>query len=496
MVFKQGLKHRHLLLVLGLAVGLSGCDASKPTTVPSQMVELAASPAPASIEHATADGPHDAPTFRIPHRLTRFDIATPNSLLYQRQVQAAITGEQVANWTGIPELIDVVGSWIKPYLEAPQIATLIHEAFPVGGEPAMEPVRELVADCARVLHIEPPQIFIRNSAQTVAYVVEIDSGKRACLVLTSGLLNLYENRPAELRFIVGRELGHFACGHAGDRRKAFGLFLALQQISLRIVPDDAQQVLPALAFGRMMSYFREIEFSADRAGLLCCQNPQVAYDALLRQLSGLRADSTWIDPSDEGFDVERYLKEIEYWENRPFVQFLQAIQKYSASSPFVPDRVARLKHWADSGEYQRILERTADTSPDPHQIVTVRTIQVFDVAENNADVNPYVVAHLADAKWFTSGSVTGRKSARWTKLDQTRGLQDGEPIFVEVWSDGWFDTLLGGCVVYPRRSDANESGVSVLQVPIDWNWTQRTGTVRQGYATVEVQFSTRAQDPS
>lgn len=218
----------------------------------------------------------------VPARLTVYDIATRRELLYRRQIASAITGNSVSEWLVLDGLEAQLGAWIAPFVEASRISTAISNSFPIGTQEPTRKLDELVHDCARVLGLKKPEVFVRNSPFTVAYVTVVDG--RPMLTLTSGLPSLYDGRPRELRFVVGRELGRIKLGHVDERTKAYAIFTALQSVNLAVVPDRYQLALPTLALGRLMSAFREMEFSADRAGLLCCQDTDVAFQAMLRQL--------------------------------------------------------------------------------------------------------------------------------------------------------------------------------------------------------------------
>jgi Zn-dependent protease with chaperone function len=156
--------------------------------------------APAVTLHAGDPG-------RATGHITRYDIATRDDLLLSHLVAPAMVGD-IEQWSrqllgGLP---GQVGDWVSQFLDATAMANLITQAFPVEGQPALRPVDDLVADCAAILGVAKPDVYVRNSPQTLIYTVQ--AGGRSYLVLTGALLNLFEGRPDELRFVVGRELGH------------------------------------------------------------------------------------------------------------------------------------------------------------------------------------------------------------------------------------------------------------------------------------------------
>ena len=256
-----------------------------------------------------------------------------------------------------------VGDWVTQFIDATKMANIITQAFPVEGQPALKPVDDLVAECARTLGVDKPAVYVRNSPQTLIYTVQ--AGGQYHLVITSALLNLFEKRPGELKFVVGRELGHIKCGHPELKRKAYAVLSAIQGINTAVVPDRYQDVLPLLALGRLLTWCRESEFSADRAGLLCCGEPKVAYEAIMRLQHGLRADSPWIDPDAKGFDPQAVIRSFQDWQYQPFVKFILYIKQQPLEHPYYQERLAMLKVWADTGRLPRDPRSTRCTGEGP-----------------------------------------------------------------------------------------------------------------------------------
>lgn len=428
----------------------------------------------------------------VPSLVTVYDIATPRELSYRRHAVPFIAGSSVSEWTLWEGLTDAVGTWITPVIEANRIASTIADSFPVGEQEAARKINSLVDDCARVLGLKKPQVFIRRSPYVRAYVTEV--GGQPMLTLTSGLLALY-NTPQELRFVVGRELGRVKCGHVEERTKAEAVFMAFHGVNLAVVPDECQNVLPTLALGWLMSFYREMEFSADRAGLLCCQDLDTAHQAMLRDLHGLPIDSPWLE--DVKFDPQKYLKAMEYWERKPLVAFIQNIRQYSASTPFIRERIAELTVWAQQGTYREILARVKGSGPDLDQLVTIKSIEIRNVADHDTDVNPYLAVYSNDKKLFETSCAKGMRSVRWTGINQTRAILDHQPIFIEIWNSCWGrDTLIGGFVVYPSNPSPGKHGQQVVRSALEWDWKERATTSRQGFGEVVLEFSSRAKDPT
>lgn len=441
---------------------------------------------------------------RVGGHVTPYDLATPGDLLLAHLVAPAAAGD-VPDWSktllgGHP---GQVGAWVEQYLDATALAGVITEAFPVEGQPALRPLAALVADCARTLGVEGPAVHVRN--HPLARIYAARSGGRHHLVLTSGLLNLFEGRPEELKFVVGRELGHIKCGHAELRCKAYAILSALQAINAAVVPDRYQAALPTLALGRLFTWCREAEFTADRAGLLCCGEPGPAYGAIMRLQHGLRADSRWIDPAAEGFDPRAVIRQFREWQYQPFVRFVLDLKEQPLDHPYYQERLAMLRDWAETGAYRDLLRRRVD--PSAGRLIEVVLIRAFELAPQGQAADPYVVVTDGGRQLLKTRYAAAAREAEWTGfratdagVDQPRSFRDGQPLFFEVWdADYGDDAFLGGFVVYPRSRDASPGADGELLAEytarILWDWRDARAVSRAGHARVRVRF-TRREGPA
>lgn len=431
--------------------------------------------------------------YQRPSHLTRYDIATRDELRLGYHLRPLVSGDLAAGWPVLEGVEDQLGEWSTQFLAAPRIANTITEAMPINGQPALRQIDSLVADCAEILHVEKPKVYVRNHPFTNAYVKR--AGQANFLVLTSGLLDLYEDAPEELRFVVGHELGHLKCEHLKLRDAAYGLLTAVQSVNLAVVPDRYQAVPPTLGLGRFFTWSREAEISADRAGLLCCQDPQTAYNALQRLLSGLGAESSWIDPESPDFDAEAVIEQYRVWQNEPFVKFVMHIKRFSAQAPFIPERVAALKSWADAGLYRRILARSEPKSASGDQLVVFQKIEVSGLAPEGETVDPYVIVFGEDEQLFKTPAISSTRAATWREFALSHRCADGQPFFFEIWDANTFDdTLLGGFAIYPANPEHDQKrGRTRYTTSIVWDWEQRSSRTRDGVANVEVEFRKRAK---
>ncbi|WP_435747225.1 M48 family metallopeptidase [Nocardioides sp. SYSU DS0663] len=162
------------------------------------------------------------------------------------------------------------------------------------------------------------------------------------IVLTSGLVDLLDEE--ELRFVLGRELGHAISGHA--------VYQTLLQRLIRLsgvmafVPIGGLGVRAIVA--ALHEWSRKSELSADRAGLLATQDPASALRVHMKLASGGRL---------EDLDATSFLAQgreyLDAGDLRDSVLKLLLIE--NQTDPFAVVRAAELRRWVDSGEYTRIL---------------------------------------------------------------------------------------------------------------------------------------------
>ncbi|MEL6850567.1 MAG: M48 family metallopeptidase, partial [Bacteroidota bacterium] len=126
-----------------------------------------------------------------------------------------------------------------------------------------------------------PQLYIHLEDKIQSF----SSGeKRRIVVISSGAVDLLTEE--ELLFLIGREIGHIKSNHVVYRMMAESLQLVSQIISEMTLGIGNLLSMPLKV--ALMHWYRLSEFTADRAGLLVCQNPEVAGQAFLK-MAGLPA---------------------------------------------------------------------------------------------------------------------------------------------------------------------------------------------------------------
>ncbi|NNE72297.1 MAG: M48 family metallopeptidase, partial [Acidimicrobiales bacterium] len=160
------------------------------------------------------------------------------------------------------------------------------------------------------------------------------------IVLNSSTIEILDQDQVEA--VIGHEVGHILSGHAVYRT----MMIILLQFSFTRYPLAGVAVRPILY--ALLEWSRKAELSCDRAGLLATQDPEVSLSTLMRMAGGSRGEELNLD--------EFIAQSDEYREGG---DLLDGIYKFMAmlgtTHPFAVVRVAELRDWIDSGEYERIL---------------------------------------------------------------------------------------------------------------------------------------------
>ena len=143
-------------------------------------------------------------------------------------------------------------------------------------------VYQMGCDCARILGIGIPNIYIVNDQTLNAYTIGTDDIE-PLIVIHSGL---YERvTPGELRCVIGHECGHIQNQH--------GIYDMLKQILVAAGTSAAGllsvQLMNLMTQGvqfLLNAWSRAAEVTCDRAGMICSERVEDAYSVNAKLLYG------------------------------------------------------------------------------------------------------------------------------------------------------------------------------------------------------------------
>ena len=197
-------------------------------------------------------------------------------------------------------------------------------------------------DACRILDLPAvPDMYIEWGYNINACTV---GSEHPIIILNSGLMDLCDDE--EIMFVIGHEVGHVKSNHM-----LYHMMAQVVNIFIDSIPGGsivAGGLQYALYYWNRMS-----EFTADRAGLLCCQNPEAMARAFIK-MSGLPVREYANIRTDTFLQQARDFKTLDYDAMNKVVKFISIADE---SHPWTVMRSAELLKWIDSGEYGRFVSR-------------------------------------------------------------------------------------------------------------------------------------------
>lgn len=157
-------------------------------------------------------------------------------------------------------------------------------------------------DCARRLGIGIPNIFISTSSEMNAFTYASDSTSPV-IVLYTGIID--RMTPGELKCVIAHECGHIHNRHLVYQRVISNL-LSSGKGSLGLVFSVANIAL-------MQFWTRAAEITADRAALICADDPRDALNVQAKLLSGGTINAQF----QQEFDLNALREQMEVTFNNP-----------------------------------------------------------------------------------------------------------------------------------------------------------------------------------
>ncbi|MGW7360547.1 M48 family metallopeptidase [Streptomyces sp. NPDC054802] len=202
-------------------------------------------------------------------------------------------------------------------------------------------LNDMLRDACYILDLDKvPAMYVTQDPRPNAMCIGLDE---PIIVLTTGLVELLDEE--EMRAVVGHEVGHALSGHSVYRT----ILLFLTGLALKVAWIPLGNVAIMAIVTALREWFRKSELSADRAGLLVGQDLQASMRGLMKIAGGNHLHE---------MNVDAFLKQAEEYEAGGDLRdsVLKILNVLPRSHPFTTVRAAELKLWAESREYQRILD--------------------------------------------------------------------------------------------------------------------------------------------
>ena len=201
-------------------------------------------------------------------------------------------------------------------------------------------IYEYLEYACKILDVKQiPELYIEWGYNINACTV---GAENPIIVINSGLIDLCDDD--EIMFVIGHELGHIKSNHMLYHMMAQVLNIIVSMIPFGDVASAPLQY--ALYYWNRMS-----EFTADRAGLLCCQNKDAAIRAFMK-MAGMPIKQYDDMHYDTFIQQAKDFKLLDYDGMNKVVKLISIADE---SHPWTVMRAAELLNWIDSGEYNKYV---------------------------------------------------------------------------------------------------------------------------------------------
>lgn len=226
-------------------------------------------------------------------------------------------------------------------------------------------IYEVLEDTCEILNLKTtPDFYVRHDNYTSqlqavpnnlqGMTIGVDN---PMIAISAECIDSFSNE--ELLFVLGCEIGRIKSQHI--LYKEISLLLPMASAILGGVTfgiNFTEPIVQGLSVA-LFQWYRWSEFTADRAGLLACQDLNAAMMAMAK-IAGL--PRKYFDSFDVG-DFVTQAREYEGFGDTSYTKLLKILNLMFKSQAFTVSRANELLKWADSGEYQSVLDRTTRIKP-------------------------------------------------------------------------------------------------------------------------------------
>ncbi len=212
--------------------------------------------------------------------------------------------------------------------------TLLASGVPVT-ETTYPDINKIIEECVQELNIKRPYVVISSGIPGITAMV-VGSDEEPYLMLSPLMVNTMKTE--QLKFVIGHECAHIAMGHL-----VYHSIVSIGTTFASAIPVIGD-VLKAVGLFPLMAWSRRSEISADRAGLLCCGDCEVAKRTLLQiALPFMDADK---------IDIEDYVNNSKNYLHKGIIRKLN---EFDDAHPIMPKRIQALEEFVKSNKYHKLM---------------------------------------------------------------------------------------------------------------------------------------------
>lgn len=199
-----------------------------------------------------------------------------------------------------------------------------------------------------------PTLYLLRSDALQGFTTGVDN---PIIALSSAAVDSYSDE--ELLFIIGREIGHIKSQHVlyyeiGTILPLLSEILGAITLGIGSIVSMGLQI--ALLHWQQMS-----EYTADRAGLLACQDANIATSSLAK-IAGL--PDKYFDSFNHD-DFVNQAREFQGYDEGNYNKVIKYLSLMFGEQNWSVGRANELYKWIDSGRYKMVLNRQTDFAKPP-----------------------------------------------------------------------------------------------------------------------------------
>jgi Zn-dependent protease with chaperone function len=191
-----------------------------------------------------------------------------------------------------------------------------------------------------------PDLYLTWDYRINGFTIGVE---KPIIVVTSGAIDLLSE--AELYFLLGHEVGHIKSRHVLYHQ--VGQFLPLIVDFVGNATLGIGKILSVPLQYALLHWMRMSEFTADRAGLLACQDLNLAASVMIKW-SGMPVKYHGDINLQSFIEQATRFRNLDYENLNKVIKFFSIIDQ---THPWTVMRTAELLNWRESGEFQDILDR-------------------------------------------------------------------------------------------------------------------------------------------
>lgn len=197
--------------------------------------------------------------------------------------------------------------------------------------------------CA-ILDVREPEFYLSQNPQPGAIAFGM---QRHTIVMTTAMVEILNDE--ERLQAIGRELGHIKAEHMLYRTMARVLAESLTSLT-GIFAGPTKLLTQGLLYA-FYAWFRESELTADRAGVLTVQDPNIGISSLLKLIGGTQKMM-------DDLNIDEFTKQADLFEDLD-EDLLSMYYKFRLIAtqpfPFPASRAREMRDWGQSEEFRRLL---------------------------------------------------------------------------------------------------------------------------------------------